>query len=211
MLVKSSTYRPNLKPSGGENRTLADAAEPPQQVVVTVLVDAPRHAALSPALSYASERPLAPGTLVRVPFGRREVAGLVWSAAPVETSPTTELKAVAQVCGDVPPLAADWCALVDFAAAYYQRSVGEIALSVLPPELRRLGRDALADRVRRLRKAWANSADRRPARRSPASPYRRAGRRHGRDRRGDRRPRSRHDTAPWRDRQRQDRGLSARG
>ena len=158
LLAKSSTYRPNLKVSGGENRTLADVAEAPQQVVVMVLVDAPRHAALSPALSYASERPLAPGTLVRVPFGRREVAGLVWSAAPVEASPTTELKAVAQVCGDVPPRAADWCALVDFAAAYYQRNVGEIALSVLPPDLRRLGRDALADRVRRLRKAWANGA-----------------------------------------------------
>ena len=89
---------------------------------------------------------------MRVPFGRREVAGLVWKTAPGETPPPSELKQIAQICGDVPPLAADWCALVEFAATYYQRSVGEIALSVLPPELRRLGRDALADRVRRLGK-----------------------------------------------------------
>jgi primosomal protein N' (replication factor Y) len=44
--------------------------------VIAVLVDAPRHAALTPALSYRSQRPLEPGTMVRVPFGRREVAGL---------------------------------------------------------------------------------------------------------------------------------------
>jgi primosomal protein N' (replication factor Y) len=129
------------------------------EVVVTVLVDAPRHAALSSSLSYASEHPLAPGTLVRVPFGRREVAGLAWQTAPGEAPPPSELKPIAQICGEVPPLAADWCALVEFAAMYYQRSLGEIALSVLPPELRRLGRDALADRVRRLRKTWPGRQD----------------------------------------------------
>ena len=50
-----------------------------------------------------------------------------------------ELRPIAEVCDALPPLTADWCALVEFAAAYYQRGVGEVALSVLPPELRRLG------------------------------------------------------------------------
>ena len=163
LLAKSSTYGPKLKVSGGENRTLGEAIDTVEPCVVTVLVDAPRHAGLSPALSYESEHPLVPGSLVRVPFGRREVAGLVWLTASAEAPPASELKAIAQVCSDVPPLAADWCALIEFAAAYYQRSAGEIALSVLPPELRRLGRDALADRVRRLRKAWASRVDPAPA------------------------------------------------
>ncbi|MDQ6639537.1 MAG: hypothetical protein M3Z15_07710, partial [Pseudomonadota bacterium] len=48
--------------------------------IVRVLVDAPRHAGLTPSLSYRSQRPLAAGTLVRVPFGRREVAGLTWAS-----------------------------------------------------------------------------------------------------------------------------------
>jgi len=102
---------------------------------VRVLVDAPRHAGLTPSLTYRSQRPLDAGLLVRVPFGRREVAGLTWSTAPADNVPG-ELREVAEVCDALPSLGADWCALVEFAASYYQRSVGEIALAVLPPELR---------------------------------------------------------------------------
>ena len=130
-----------------------------------MLVDAPRHAGLSPSLTYRSQRPLAPGLLVRVPFGRREVAGLTWSTALPSDAPG-ELREIAEVCDALPSLGADWCALVEFAASYYQRSVGEIALAVLPPELRRLGRDAVADRIRRLHRAYA-AAERRAPRRRP--------------------------------------------
>ena len=119
---------------------------------VAVLVDAPRHAALSWALSYESQRPLVPGLLVRVPFGRREVAGLTWRRDDAAAAPG-DLRAISEVCDALPPLAADWCALIEFAAGYYQRSAGEIALAVLPPELRRLGAAALADRVRRLHRS----------------------------------------------------------
>jgi primosomal protein N' (replication factor Y) len=45
-----------------------------------------------------------------------------------------------------------WCELVAFAASYYQRGIGEIALSVLPAELRRLGNAAIANRLARLDK-----------------------------------------------------------
>ena len=72
--------------------------------------------------------------------------------------PRAELRDIAEVTEALPPLSADWCALVEFTAAYYQRSVGEIALAVLPPELRRLGSAAVADRVRRLQRAFAAAA-----------------------------------------------------
>ncbi|MEP7139122.1 MAG: primosomal protein N' [Caldimonas sp.] len=127
--------------------------------VVAVLVDAPRHAALDASLSYRSQCTLPAGTLVRVPFGRREVTGLVWPAGPDADRPgDLELRDVAQVCEAVTPMSESWCALVEFAAAYYQRSVGEIALASLPPELRRLDASQLADRVRRLHKALASKA-----------------------------------------------------
>ena len=100
--------------------------------IVSVLVDAPRHAALTPALSYRSQHMLAPGVLVRVPFGRREVAGLTWREGAGDDVPG-ELRSIAEVCDELPPLSADWCALVEFAASYYQRGVGEVALAVLPP------------------------------------------------------------------------------
>ncbi|MEO7115814.1 MAG: primosomal protein N' [Caldimonas sp.] len=129
---------------------------------ISVLVDAPRHAGLQVALTYRSQRPLAIGSLVRVPFGRREVAGLVWPGEPdAARDGVPELRDVAEVCDAVAPMSEDWCALVRFAASYYQRSVGEIALASLPPELRRLGQVALADRVRRLHKALETEAKRR--------------------------------------------------
>jgi len=128
------------------------------EIVVSVLVDAPRHAGLTPALSYRSQHPLEPGLLVRVPLGRREVAGLTWQVGEAGFARTDELREITEVADVLPPLNADWCALVEFTASYYQRSVGEIALAVLPPELRRLGRAALVDRIRRLHRAFNAAA-----------------------------------------------------
>ena len=138
------------------------------EAIVRVLVDAPRHAALTPSLSYRSQRPLDAGVLVRVPFGRREVAGLTWAPA-ADDAPPGELREIAEVCDALPSLGADWCALVEFAASYYQRSIGEIALAVLPPELRRLGGAAIADRIRRLHRAFA-AADKDAARSTDPEP-----------------------------------------
>ena len=45
---------------------------------VPVAVDVPQHSGLVDRLDYESDRPLAAGTLVRVPLGRRDVPGIVW-------------------------------------------------------------------------------------------------------------------------------------
>jgi primosomal protein N' (replication factor Y) (superfamily II helicase) len=122
--------------------------------LVPVAVDAPLHVGLSALLSYTSEQPLAPGTLVRVPLGRREATALVWDTPPEGAQPVVdaaELRPVAAVLDALPPLPADWRALIDFAAAYYQRGVGELALAVLPPELRKLDGNQLARRIARLK------------------------------------------------------------
>ena len=131
---------------------------------VAVAIDAPQYAGLGSLLTYASERPLAPGTLARVPLGRREVTGLVWDhdfaaidGAPAEPAPDGEapaplvLRPVIEALDCLPPLAADWRALVEFTARYYQRSLGEVALAVLPPELRKLDNTGLAKRVKKKR------------------------------------------------------------
>ena len=70
-------------------------------------------------------------TVVRVPLGKRDLLGVVW---PGEPAPASEwvLRPVSAVFDGLPPLGADWCRLVDFAAGYYQRSVGELAAAVLP-------------------------------------------------------------------------------
>ncbi len=132
---------------------------------VTVAVEAPQHAALGTLLDYASEQPLAPGTLVRVPLGRREVPGIVWHAEAAASATEAQLRPLAEVLSALPPLAAPWRRLVDFAAAYYQRAVGELALAVLPPELRRLDPAQLERRVAKLDRLP-------PAARRPTAPNR---------------------------------------
>jgi primosomal protein N' (replication factor Y) (superfamily II helicase) len=117
---------------------------------LSVAVETPRHTSVSGVLDYESEQPLAPGTLVRVPLGRREVPGIVWQTSAVAPAQGVRLRPVASALTAVPSLAASWMALVDFAAGYYQRGVGELALSVLPPELRKLDDTRLARRLARL-------------------------------------------------------------
>jgi primosomal protein N' (replication factor Y) (superfamily II helicase) len=117
---------------------------------VAVAVETPRHTSVSGLLDYASEQPLAPGTLVRVPLGKRDVPGLVWERASAAGPPPTVLRPITMALSALPPLGADWRALVEFAAAYYQRGVGELALAVLPPELRKLDDTQLARRLKRL-------------------------------------------------------------
>ena len=115
---------------------------------VLVAVHTPAHSALGDLLSYASAQPLLPGTLVRVPLGQREVLGVVWSGT-AEAPEGTMLRAVAGVLDGIAPLDAHWRRLVAFAARYYQRSLGEVALAALPPQLRDLDAAQLARRRRR--------------------------------------------------------------
>lgn len=128
---------------------------------VPVLVDAPQHAGLEATLDYLSPVALPVGRLLRVPFGRREVLGIVWEPTAAADSVPVDagtLRPVGELLDALPPLPAGWRELVAFAAAYYQRSPGELALAVLPAELRSLGAAALARRVTRLRVGLAKEA-----------------------------------------------------
>ena len=83
-----------------------------------------------------------------VPLGKRELPGIVWRGAVVGVE-VAQLRPIIQVLAALPPLPKLWLDLVDFAANYYQRGVGELALAVLPPELRKLDDAALARRMTR--------------------------------------------------------------
>ena len=120
---------------------------------VPVVVPTPAHSALRGALSYLSELPLAPGSLVRVPLGRREVLGVVWDAADDDAGPpeAAATKSVSSPLAELAPLSEAWRRLVTFCAHYYQRSLGEVALAALPPQLRDLQPAQLARRLKRPR------------------------------------------------------------
>jgi primosomal protein N' (replication factor Y) (superfamily II helicase) len=116
-----------------------------------VAVSAPAHSQVGGLLTYVTELPASVGQLVRVPFGNREVLGVVWgvhSTAP-QTLSTHTLRQVIAVLEAVAPLSAHWLQLVQFTAHYYQRSLGEVAMAALPPQLRDLTPVQLARRFKK--------------------------------------------------------------
>ncbi|NBX04570.1 MAG: primosomal protein N' [Betaproteobacteria bacterium] len=121
---------------------------------IPVLVHTPAHAAIGPVLTYTSETALPSGTLLRVPLGSRETLGLVWIAPPqpdgANSAPLADaghsLRPIAGVLDGLQPLSTQWCQLVTFSAQYYQRSVGEVAMAALPPQLRALNAQQLGRR-----------------------------------------------------------------
>ncbi|MDO8387291.1 MAG: primosomal protein N' [Polaromonas sp.] len=117
---------------------------------LAVVVATPAHSNVAGALTYASEWPLTPGTLVRVPLGKREVLGVVWELLPDSGDlKPAQARAVLGALDGLAPLSATWRQLVAFTASYYQRSIGEVALAALPPQLRELSTLQLARRLKR--------------------------------------------------------------
>ena len=138
------------------------------------------HANIRGPLTYLHETKLEVGTLVRVPFGKTEVLGVVWAEVaeksqhprlahskeegekggvqgegddPAEQttqkSPSLLLKHISNVIEGIPALSPQWLELVGFAAGYYQRSLGEMALQALPPQLRDLDATQIARRLKK--------------------------------------------------------------
>src|SRR5689334_13327210 len=89
MFMKLQTLERNLTVAGGPDPVepvLAPAADAHAAASVgqalarvEVVVDAPQHAGLGPALTYLTPAALPPGTLVRIPLGRRKTTGIVWT------------------------------------------------------------------------------------------------------------------------------------
>ncbi|MFM8918926.1 MAG: primosomal protein N' [Limnohabitans sp.] len=114
-----------------------------------VAVSAPAHSQVGGLLTYCTDLPAQVGQLVRVPFGKREVLGVVWrvhSQAPSDVAQSA-VKNVTAVLDGVSPLSPHWLQLVQFTAQYYQRAIGEVALAALPPQLRDLTPVQLARRL----------------------------------------------------------------
>jgi primosomal protein N' (replication factor Y) len=76
------------------------------------------------------------GQLALVSFGRREVVGLIVAVVQETEVPPEKLKDAIAVRSELAPLSPQWLALAGFAADYYQRPLGEVALPGLPKNLR---------------------------------------------------------------------------
>jgi primosomal protein N' (replication factor Y) len=77
-----------------------------------------------------------PGQLALVSFARREVMALIVAVKSTSDVPPEKLKDALAVRSELAPLSGRWLALARFAAEYYQRPLGEVALPGLPKNLR---------------------------------------------------------------------------
>ncbi len=131
--------------------------------ILRVAVDSPLDFALDYRWSGADDGSTstpAVGQLVLVPFGRREVVGLV-----VEVLDQTELiddkirskiRDVIAVRSTLAPVSGAWIDLCRFAADYYQRPLGEVALPGLPKSLRAEKTTALDKALKKFAKLAAS-------------------------------------------------------
>ncbi|MET0322180.1 MAG: primosomal protein N' [Duganella sp.] len=92
------------------------------------------------------------GQLALVPFGAREVMGLIVAVTDHTDVPAAKLKDALAVRSQLSPLSPEWLALAGFAADYYQRPLGEVALPGLPKNLRVHTTVALDRAIRKLAK-----------------------------------------------------------
>jgi len=76
------------------------------------------------------------GQLALVNFGRREAVGVIVAVKQETDVPLDKLKDALAVRSQLPPLSPKWLALARFAADYYHRPLGEVAMPGLPKNLR---------------------------------------------------------------------------
>jgi len=100
--------------------------------IVRVALDVP----LSTLFDYTVECDVAVGQRVIVPFGRRQMAGVVMECVAATDVPAERIKPVKQVLHDSAPLSAELLDLLRFCSDYYRYPIGQTVLAALPTRLR---------------------------------------------------------------------------
>ncbi|MCC6475043.1 MAG: primosomal protein N' [Burkholderiales bacterium] len=77
------------------------------------------------------------GRQVRVRLGARPMTGLVLEVTEHSELPAERIRAVDALLRELPPLPPQWLETVRFCSEYYQRPIGEVVFTALPPRLRR--------------------------------------------------------------------------
>jgi primosomal protein N' (replication factor Y) len=121
--------------------------------ILRIALDTPLHAVFDYRWPCPDTARPQVGHLALVPFGRREVVGIIVGVADDTDVPEEKLKDALAVRTQLVPLPAHWLALAGFAADYYQRPLGEVALPGVPKNLRLPTTVALDRAIKKLAKA----------------------------------------------------------
>lgn len=98
----------------------------------------------------AEDPPPTVGQLAQVPFGRREVMGLIIAIHESSDYAPEKIRDITAIRYQLPALSTHWIALSRFAAEYYQRPLGEVVLPCLPKNLRALKSTALDSALKKV-------------------------------------------------------------
>ena len=109
-------------------------AKTPNMRFVRVALDLP----LSTLFDYKieSEWAIEIGQRVVVPFGRKNLVGVVMECVPESNLAADRVKSVSKVLNEVPPLPQELLALLKFCSDYYHFPLGMVVLAALPARLR---------------------------------------------------------------------------
>ena len=90
------------------------------------------------------------GQFALVPFGHREVVGLILAVQDASTIAADKIRDVIAIRTQLSPLSTQWLALCRFAADYYQRPLGEVVIPCTPKNLRAIKQLALDKAVNKV-------------------------------------------------------------
>ena len=100
--------------------------------IVRVALDVP----LPSLFDYSCDQEVAIGQRVIVPFGKRQMVGLVLECVDTSDMAPDRIKSVLQVPADNAPLSSELIKLLRFCSDYYRHPAGQTFLSALPTRLR---------------------------------------------------------------------------
>ncbi len=100
--------------------------------IVRVALDVP----LPTLFDYTVDEAVLVGQRVIVPFGRRQMVGVVMECIDTTNVPPDRIKPVEQILHDSAPLSANLLHLLRFCSDYYHYPIGQTVLSALPTRLR---------------------------------------------------------------------------
>lgn len=103
-----------------------------QYQVAKIAIDAP----LAEVFDYLATPEVQVGALVNVPFGKRQLTGIVVEIAPQSTHSIDKLKCVTTICQGLPLFSQKWLDFCLSVAKYYLRGPGEVMLPTVPAKIR---------------------------------------------------------------------------
>ncbi|MFY9261218.1 MAG: primosomal protein N' [Gallionella sp.] len=100
--------------------------------ILRVALDVP----LARLFDYSVAGEVAVGQRVIVPFGSRQLVGVVMACGDTSTLAPERIKPVSQVLADSAPLSSELLALLQFCSDYYHYPIGQTVMAALPAPLR---------------------------------------------------------------------------